>query len=251
VIDRSNRIFAGITILQYAVWALDIEMCNLIISYLDPRQKGIQLNVWLCEPERYSVYGAQYDMMPLITKTQMYIDNYAKWSDDECCQYWQKEVGTEQQKCPAWLIYAWSEEGKDAAWVKKDFSRGFKREYDKHRVEWWFTGKYNNGVGVGSTYAVLRGNLPCITSVERKPDNWIFDGGKLAIWGDNSNHKELKASRQEAIQLIFSDSGAYADEEIFLRKLLFDSCKVKFLDSNSDSDSDTDIKILSNHGKSL
>ena len=74
--------------------------------------------------------------------------------------YWQKEVGGEQRKCPAWLIYAWSEEGKDVAWTKKDANRKITREYDKHRLEWWFTEKYNNGRGVGSSWSVVRGRMP-------------------------------------------------------------------------------------------
>ena len=66
-------------------------------------------------------------------------------------------MGGEQRKCPAWLIYAWSEEGSNVAWTKKNPNRKIKREYEKHRLDWWFTESYNNGQGVGSSWALLRG----------------------------------------------------------------------------------------------
>lgn len=205
IIDRSDRIFKGITILQYAAWALDIEMCNVIIPYIDQENKMIQLNALSEEPEEYGVNGKQYDMGPLITHCQTYIDNYDKWSYSRCHYYWQKEVGGEQRKCPAWLIYAWSEEGQDVAWVTENFSRGFNREYDKHRLEWWFTESYyNNGRGVGSCWAVARGSLvrglEQIAIVFFTPQEEL--GSKydlMALW-DMKNHQRLKVSRQEALE---------------------------------------------------
>src|SRR5476649_2839932 len=88
------------------------------------------------EPTCYSNHGARYDMTPLITKTKHYVDNWSQWDNKEQCRYWQKEVGGEQRKCPAWLIYAWSEEGIDVGWTKQDVARAVKREYDKNRLVW-------------------------------------------------------------------------------------------------------------------
>ena len=31
------------------------------------------------------------------------------------------------------------------------------RQYDKGLISWWFTHEYNNGKGVGSTWAAVRG----------------------------------------------------------------------------------------------
>jgi hypothetical protein len=155
--DLSNRKFTNITALQYAAWSLDLEMCDLILGYLSTHNSAIQLKALYAEPGSYSPYGDHYDIKPLIAKTKKFVENYNKWDYAQCCQYWQKEVGREQRKCPAWLIYAWSEEGKDVAWTKQDFSRKVKREYDKHRLEWWFTENYDNGLGVGSTWGCARG----------------------------------------------------------------------------------------------
>ena len=119
VTDRSERTFTNVTVLQYAAWALDAEMSELIIGYLGADNTSIQLKALAEEPERYSSCGASYDYTPLVTKTQTYVENCDNWDVDKCRQYWQKEVGGEQRKCPAWLIYAWSEGGENVAWTKK------------------------------------------------------------------------------------------------------------------------------------
>ena len=119
VTDLSERTFNNITGFQYAVWALDIAMWNLILKYLDNATALFQLQSIEAAPEKYSRHGAHYNITPLITKTREYLDNLDKWDYKKCCQYWQKEVGGEQRKCPAWLIYTWCEKGKDVAWVKK------------------------------------------------------------------------------------------------------------------------------------
>jgi hypothetical protein len=155
--DLSDRTFNNITALQYAAWAYDRDVWELIMRYLDAHNASIQLKALAKEPERYSSHGTNYDISPLITKTKTYVDNWIKWSGEQCRNYWQKEVGGEQRKCPAWLIYAWSEEGADVAWTKNDFSQKIKREYEKHRLDWWMTENYNGGRGVGSSWAVVRG----------------------------------------------------------------------------------------------
>ena len=157
VTDLSDRIFKNITVLQYAAWCLDEEMSDLLMSYLGAHEGAIQLKSLYDEPGRYSTYGSYYDIKPLIQKTQTYIDNWSKWSDEERKRYWQKEVGGEQRKCPAWLVYAWCEQGSDVAWTKKDFKMPVKRQYDKNLVTWWFNEEYNGGKGVGSTWAIERG----------------------------------------------------------------------------------------------
>ena len=158
--DLSDRTFKNITALQYAAWSLDREMCNVIMGYVGTHNSAIQLKALYDEPKHYSDYGTHYDIKPLIEKTQKYVENCDKWwkeNQAECYRYWQKEVGGEQRKCPAWLVYAWSEEGYDVAWTKQDFSRKVKREYDKNRLDWWFTENYNEGGGVGSCWGVFRG----------------------------------------------------------------------------------------------
>lgn len=102
--DLSDRPFNQITALQYAAWALDREMCDLIMRYAGEHDSAIQLKALWEAPEHYSAHGASYDITPLIKKTETYLNNWCEWKDDERCRYWQKDVGGEQRKCPAWLI---------------------------------------------------------------------------------------------------------------------------------------------------
>ena len=157
IMDLSGRAFNKITALQYAAWALDAEMTELIIKYLGAHHSAIQMKALAESPQTYSNHGVSYDMISLVNKYQTYLDNYSKWDDYKRPQYWQKEIGREQRNCPAWLIYAWSEEGVDVAWTKQDPHRKITREYDKRRLEWWFTESYNNGRGVGSSWGIARG----------------------------------------------------------------------------------------------
>jgi hypothetical protein len=99
--DRSDRVFEC-TGFQYAAWALDIEMCEVFRKYLDNENASLQIKALEKVPKKYSQHGAHYNMTDLIEKTQTYINNYTKWDTNQCCQYWQKEVGGEQRKCPAW-----------------------------------------------------------------------------------------------------------------------------------------------------
>lgn len=158
VTDHSDRTFKNITALQYAAWALDVDMVALIMNYVGKYYSIVQLKALETAPERYSEYEESYDFMALVKKYKAYMDNYDSWDGNQCFQYWQKEIGGEQQKCPAWLVYAWSEEGDDVAWTKQDGTRKVKREYDRHRLDWWFTENYNNGRGVGSSWAAFRTN---------------------------------------------------------------------------------------------
>lgn len=215
VTDLSDRTFQNITVLQYAAWALDIEMCELITKYIEPPYASMQLKALSNKPQRYSRHGACYDIEPLITKTETYLDNYSKWDSAKCRRYWQKEVGGEQRKCPAWLIYSWSEEGADVAWTKKDLKRKINREYDKHRLVWWMTENYNSGMGVGSTWAVGRGRketecwndcspLPAgphidkVAAYMRLSDRALTTLGQL--WDDHECLKKCRQFRHESME---------------------------------------------------
>jgi hypothetical protein len=160
VTDRSNRTFTGITAFQYALWALDIEMCELILKYLDKVHAANQINALEEDPNRYSSHGSYYDMTLLINKTEAYLRNRQFLVPNKRPEFWTKEVGTVQRLCPAWLIYAWIEERPQSekqsiAWATQDFvNKKVTRQYEKNRLDWWFL----DGGGVGSTWAAVRAN---------------------------------------------------------------------------------------------
>ena len=210
--DLSDRTFTNITVLQYAAWALDSEMCELIMQYAEAHNSSIQLKALAEEPAYYSPHGASYDFTPLVTKTKTYVNNCAKWDYEKCCQYWQKEVGGEQRKCPAWLIYAWSEEGADVAWTKQDVNRKINREYDKHRLVWWFTQNFNNGRGVGSAWAVWRcDEIGCVCRRMIDP----YD--KLGFWRNSISHDlkcvtDYATTRRETLQRLRANANSQLNQ---------------------------------------
>lgn len=160
VVDFSDRIFKNITVLQYAAWALDVEMCELIINYLSAYNASIQLKALAEESKHYGPHGALYDFMPLVGITKAYVDDSHKWHVQEVVGYWQKEIRGKQQNCPTWLIYVWSEEGEDVAWTKKDVNRKIKREYEKHHLKCWFTSISDCSVERGWKPKLNRSSLP-------------------------------------------------------------------------------------------
>lgn len=205
VTDLSGREFKNITPLQYAFWALDVEMIEVILKYLDKGEAFNQITAFERNPEKYSQYGVQYDVSDLVNKMQGYIKNYSKWNEDECENYWQTEVGGAQRQCPAWMIYGMCEEGKEAAWCNQDaFKVGKKRQYDKNWTNWWFNVKFNNGV-LGSKFGMCRGSWDfygrtgaIAPKKGREDNNWTLRMD--AYYHDLNVHTKVNKSRKEVVE---------------------------------------------------
>jgi len=194
VTDLSDRMFIGITVFQYAAWALDIEMCEVILKYLAGPIAAVQLKALETHPDVYSVYGAHYDFTSLINKTQTYMQGSAKGNWDQREKYWQKEVGGAQRQCPAWLVYMWCEEGKDVAWAKQ--YQSFTRQYAKAHINWWWTKEFNGGKGVGSTWGAQRGKKDRVHADQKalgieRPGYWNFSSDDFDI----AMNKKVKENR--------------------------------------------------------
>lgn len=145
------------TLLQYASYLLDIEMVEVISSYLSPEEIKGQLQ----EVE----VDKGYDLKPLIEKIQQYIEKYNHSNDEQRTQDWAKEVGGAQKLIPAWLIFMWSEAGDEAGWMQSNFKNSPARQFVTEPpmeapLLYWFNGDRNNGIGVGSTWAFYRGPAP-------------------------------------------------------------------------------------------
>ncbi len=162
VTDLSGRTFKDITVFQYAAWAQDIEMCELSLKYLDKQRAAEQLTDLEVNYEKYSKYGAHYDISIYTTKLGEYNKNCSSWSYQKCDEYWQKEVGGAQRQFPAWLVYAIREEGENVAWVKKDLNNiKVTRQYNKDHLTWWFEQEYYSGK-LGDKWAAVRGSLSSV-----------------------------------------------------------------------------------------
>lgn len=161
VTDLSGRTFKDITVFQYAAWALDIEMWGLILNYLDNKNANEQLMDLETNHQKYSNYGAHYDLSSYAAKLGEYIKSYDSWDWNKRDQHWQKEVGGAQRQFPAWLVYAMREEGENVAWVKQDLKNmKVTRQYDKDHLKWWFEREYNGGK-LGNKWASARGRWGC------------------------------------------------------------------------------------------
>ncbi len=197
VTDLSDRTFREITVFQYAAWACDIEMCELILNFLDNQSALDQLTDLEKNPNKYSDYGAHFDISLYTTKSKEYIKNYSSWDDDEREPYWQKEVGGGQRQFPAWLVYAMCEKGENVAWVKKDMKNmKITRQYEEEHLKWWFDKEYNGGK-LGSTWGAYRGRLRSCAGGTGDCISSYFVG---SVYGhDNQVGQSVKSAGNEAL----------------------------------------------------
>ncbi len=165
ITDRSDRKFNNITAFQYAAWAWDVEMCEVILKYLDNKSSTEQLNLLETEHAKYSSHGAHYDHTLANTKMDEFIKNYAKWDAEKCKHHWQKEVGGTQRQYPAWLVYAMCEKGDKSVWARKVPKKlKFVRQYEQEHLKKWFDQEYNGGK-LGYKWAYVRG---CSNAVSKR-----------------------------------------------------------------------------------
>lgn len=99
VTDHFGRSFIGITIFQYAVWALDWHMWKMIRKYLPVAAQREQIQ------ELNSLeHGEYFDMQPLLNAYQKCIHHFKSKQWQQAIDAWLKEVGGEQRKLPINLL---------------------------------------------------------------------------------------------------------------------------------------------------
>jgi len=217
--DLSDREFKDMTVFQYAAWALDMEMCEEILPYLEGPIASVQLKALEGQPDTYSAHGPHYDFTPLIESTQKYLDNYSQWNNDQRCQVWQQEVGGAQRQCPAWYWYLWTEQGKDVAWTKQDVNRPYQRKYESgvndYGLTWAFNYSSDNGVnkGVGGNWAVARGKTQG-SQQQMHSDSGTQPMITLFAGRDNRMHKLMSTSRTECLRQLRTRLVATQEHEI-------------------------------------
>ncbi len=142
--DLSGREFKQITAFQYAYWALDMEMCELILSYLPESEAKDQLLA--LENERADIvkaHGAHYNFDTYLTALKKYLDNFELWVNsydrdgkDAMANCKCLDIGAAERGFPSWMIMLMSEEGNDVAWVNQDLRRGFERA-ERYLYDWF------------------------------------------------------------------------------------------------------------------
>jgi hypothetical protein len=149
ITDLSNRQFSNISAFQYALWALDKPMWELILRYLPAEEARTQLEE--LENQDGAIarsFGTHFSFDDLVDKLSYYVKSYNKSKFMENRKYCAEILGEAQKKLPAWVICMWSEKGDYVAWNRCDpYEVVWQRNIDLH---YWFkkiTGKELYGYG--------------------------------------------------------------------------------------------------------
>jgi serine/threonine protein kinase len=171
ITDLSGRQFF-LTPFQYAFWAQDFEMCEMILHFLGLPAAREQIH----EIEQLSTdHGSSYDFQQLIRSLQHFGDHAPWMSKKDQKEYWQEVIGSHQRQCPAWVIFLMCQEGTDSVWWTASFTGDYLLLRKKKHLRWWFQTCCNPQLPKGSRTACLRGSLPsCQASA---------DGHAWGNWG--------------------------------------------------------------------
>jgi len=99
--DPAGRTFENITAFQYALWALDWYMWEMMLPHMDTSKAREQYDALMIYGTEY---GKQFDFNPLIEAIQTYIDKFDNWDKDQCRKHWGIEVGGAQRLLPMHVV---------------------------------------------------------------------------------------------------------------------------------------------------
>lgn len=120
VTDSAARFFPQVTVLQYAFWACDFQMCDTIFEHLSLKDRIRQIEALLVHRQDITdANGNQFSFSQLIQCYDAYHKNstYTLWS----------RVGEAQMTLPDWVIYMMTERGQQTAWTLKEVNRPISR----------------------------------------------------------------------------------------------------------------------------
>ena len=119
VTDYSGRTFKNITAYEYAYWARDWHMLDMLEAHMSPEQKTKMLQKIDAIEQHGLTYTTQtgetktskhFSLQPLIDQYNAYLAVYARWnatpqtaSDDDLDRAW-LDIGLEQRNLPAYVI---------------------------------------------------------------------------------------------------------------------------------------------------
>lgn len=153
LMDPSHREFNHITAFQYALWALDLDMCEMLAKYLPPTALKQQLETH--EAKTDHAHGKYYRFETLKTALAEYINNVDELSAGECINFWCKRVGMTQKNIPAWLAKKYCQ--KDNSFLQDPYTLSnpfrFYNSMTGSNASWY---PLELSGGLGDTLAVLR-----------------------------------------------------------------------------------------------
>lgn len=169
--DYSERQFLHTSPLQYAAWALDSFMLQMLLHYLPINEHETALNqlndldqngiYYLFENKLYC--EAHYNFFTLINIIYTYINNVHHWLPEQQRNYWRYQVGAEQRKAPAHVAQAYCH-SKSFGLTLSKFSRdlivdAYFQDY-LFQFHWYTRQAFPafGWVGLGVDLAIARGN---------------------------------------------------------------------------------------------
>ncbi len=114
--DISGAKFDSISLFQHTIWTMDVYyMANMMLDCLPKNALGEKIRLQLVEQyNELNVKGVDYhlngvkfekerrfNLQPLITALQAYIDNYDDWTEEQRQNHWCTVVGLAQRLIPA------------------------------------------------------------------------------------------------------------------------------------------------------
>ncbi len=95
--DSAGRQFKRITAFQYALWALDAHMWEMLLKYFKEEHTRLAYEQLVELDTQGTEHGKEISWAPLIRALKTYNDNYEKWSVEQCEQQLTL-IGQEQDK---------------------------------------------------------------------------------------------------------------------------------------------------------
>lgn len=194
ITDLSGRVFKQITAFQYAHWAMDIEMCELILRYMLLKDAKDQWIVFYLKGDYQRNHGNHFSLLKYLDALKEYSENCELWDrnlnnggEEAKRNCWYLDVGGAQGDFPAWMIMLMSQEGMEVAWLTQDLSVGFYR--DEKYLEGWFVQGNNlhlggkpissvpqaiNPVATGG-FSWGRGRRACAKPWDNPPFGWMLE----------------------------------------------------------------------------
>ena len=97
VTDYSNRTFNNITGFQYATWALDWHMYNMILESLSLDEANKQF----IEFKNNNQHGHHYNFHDLLDPIKLYLSKLDVWTCEQLGTHWCKVIGQAYARVPA------------------------------------------------------------------------------------------------------------------------------------------------------
>lgn len=169
--DYSGRTF-NCTAYEYAYWAKDTHLCRLLAVYMDETTKAFMLarmEIMDSEGLRYQQNDVEhckphFDLTPLKTALQIYLDGYRDWADNCDCSRIESAwiaIGKAQRDLPAHVVQEYCRNDRDfdpcPSFNEPTLPRGLIfYNWITNRPDSWFPIQAQTGLGF--EFTLMRGN---------------------------------------------------------------------------------------------